>query len=57
MKLIVPYFKQERETTCGVACLRMVAAFHEKEIRELEWLLSDLKVIEYGIMTLISRVT
>ena len=121
MKLIVPYFKQERETTCGVACLRMVAAFHEKEISELDledacetswlgntcseliqgiekygfeagevehitigyllsaltdnspvialldpailyggleglWLLSDLKVIKYGIMTLTSMV-
>ena len=36
MKLKVPYFKQEKETNCGVACLRMVAAFHEKEVSELD---------------------
>ncbi len=41
MKLKVPYFKQERETNCGVACLRMVAAFHENEVCELERSVSD----------------
>ncbi|MCX5815405.1 MAG: hypothetical protein NTX75_04070 [Proteobacteria bacterium] len=28
MKFKIPYFKQEKNTTCGVACLRMVFAFY-----------------------------
>ena len=36
MKLNIPYFKQEKNTTCGVACLRMVLAFYGEEISEFE---------------------
>ena len=36
MKLKVPYFKQEKNTTCGVACLRMALAFYGKKVSELE---------------------
>lgn len=36
MKLNMPYFKQEKNTTCGVACLRMVLAFYGKEISEVD---------------------
>lgn len=36
MKLNVPYFSQEKNTTCGVACLRMVMAFYGKDIEESE---------------------
>ena len=36
MKLTIPYFKQERNTTCGVASVRMVLAFHGKTISESE---------------------
>ena len=28
MKLNVPYFRQEKSTTCGVACLRMILSFN-----------------------------
>jgi ABC-type bacteriocin/lantibiotic exporter with double-glycine peptidase domain len=34
MKLKVPYFKQEKNTTCGVACLRMVLASYGKDVSE-----------------------
>jgi len=36
MRLNIPYFKQEKNTTCGVACLRMVLAFCGEEISELD---------------------
>ena len=36
MKLKIPYFRQETNTTCGVACVKMVLAFHGKEISEIE---------------------
>jgi len=36
MKLNIPYFRQEKNTTCGVACLRMVMAFYSKDIKEFE---------------------
>ena len=36
MKLNIPYHKQEKNTTCGVACLRMVMAFYGKEVSEFE---------------------
>lgn len=36
MKLKIPYFRQEKNTTCGVASLRMVLAFCGKEISEFE---------------------
>ncbi len=36
MKLNIPYFKQEKNTTCGVACVRMVFAFYGKEVSEYE---------------------
>jgi len=36
MKLNIPYFRQEKNTTCGVACLRMVMAFYGKDIKEFE---------------------
>lgn len=36
MILTVPYFKQERNTTCGVASVRMVLALHGKAISETE---------------------
>lgn len=34
MKLNIPYFKQDKDTTCGVASLRMVLAFLGKDIPE-----------------------
>ena len=36
MKLKIPYFKQEKNTTCGVACMRMVFAFYGKNVSESE---------------------
>jgi len=36
MKLKIPYFKQEKNTTCGVACMRMVFAFYGKNAGESE---------------------
>lgn len=36
MKVKIPYFRQEKNTTCGVACVKMVLAFHGKEISEFE---------------------
>lgn len=36
MRLKIPYFRQEKNTTCGVACVKMVLAFHGKEISEIE---------------------
>ena len=36
MKLRIPYFKQEKTTTCGPACLRMVMAFEGKSLSEAE---------------------
>ena len=36
MKLKVPYFRQEKNTTCGVACVRMVFQFYDKEVSEYE---------------------
>lgn len=35
-RLDVPYFKQEKGTTCGPACLRMVLAFEGKDYFEDE---------------------
>jgi hypothetical protein len=34
MKLNIPYFKQEKNITCGVTCLRMVFAFYGKNVSE-----------------------
>jgi ATP-binding cassette, subfamily B, bacterial len=36
MKIRVPYHRQEGNTTCGVACLRMLFAFHGKDVTETE---------------------
>ncbi|MEW6609351.1 MAG: cysteine peptidase family C39 domain-containing protein [bacterium] len=36
MKIIVPYFKQEKSTTCGPACLRMILAFEDMNYSENE---------------------
>jgi Peptidase C39 family. len=36
MKLNIPYFKQEKNTTCGVACVRMVFSFYGKKVSEFE---------------------
>lgn len=36
MKLNVPYFRQENETHCGVACVRMVLSFYGLEASEYE---------------------
>lgn len=38
MKLEVPYFEQEKSTTCGPACVRMVMSYHgvDQSERELE---------------------
>ncbi len=36
MKLKIPYFGQEKNTSCGIACVRMVAAFYGKNTSELE---------------------
>ncbi|MDI6762129.1 MAG: C39 family peptidase [Thermodesulfobacteriota bacterium] len=36
MKLEVPYFKQEKSTTCGPACIRMVLEYNGVRISEIE---------------------
>ncbi|MBI4746719.1 MAG: C39 family peptidase [Deltaproteobacteria bacterium] len=36
MKLKVPYFRQENETHCGVACIRMVLSFYGLGVSEFE---------------------
>jgi len=36
MKLNIPYFRQEKNTTCGVACLRMAMAFFGEDVEEFE---------------------
>lgn len=36
MKLSVPYFRQEDDTHCGVACVRMVLSFYGIEVAEYE---------------------
>jgi ATP-binding cassette subfamily B protein len=36
MKLNIPYYKQRKNTTCGVACVRMVFKFYGKEVSEFE---------------------
>lgn len=36
MKLKIPYFRQETNTTCGVTCVKMVLAFHGKGISEID---------------------
>lgn len=36
MKIKIPYFRQETNTTCGVACVKMVLAFHGKEVSEID---------------------
>ncbi|GFP36040.1 hypothetical protein HKBW3S43_01828, partial [Candidatus Hakubella thermalkaliphila] len=39
MKLNIPYFKQEKNTTCGVACVRMIFSFYgTEEACETGWL-------------------
>jgi len=36
MKLNIPYFRQENNTTCGVACLRMAMSFFGEDVEEFE---------------------
>ncbi len=36
MKIKIPYFRQEKNINCGVACVRMVVAFYGKNTSELE---------------------
>ncbi len=36
MKLNIPYFRQEKNTTCGVACLRMAMAFFGEDVEEFD---------------------
>lgn len=36
MRLKIPYFRQEKNTTCGVACVRMIFSFYGKELNEFE---------------------
>jgi len=36
MKTKVPYFRQEKTTTCGPACVRMVIAYNGTELSETE---------------------
>ena len=36
MKLNIPYFRQEKNTTCGVACLRMAISFFGEDVEEFE---------------------
>ena len=60
MKIKIPYFRQEKNTTCGVACVKMVLAFHGKEISEIEleeacetsWLGNTCGELVYGIKKL-----
>ena len=36
MKNTVPYFRQEKSTTCGPACVRMISAYNGIEVAEPE---------------------
>jgi len=36
LKLEVPYFKQEKSTTCGPACVRMVIEYNGIQLSETE---------------------
>jgi len=36
LKLEVPYFKQEKSTTCGPACVRMVIEYNGIQLSEME---------------------
>jgi ABC-type bacteriocin/lantibiotic exporter with double-glycine peptidase domain len=45
MKPKIPYFRQEKNTSCGIACVRMVAAFYGKNTNIKN---SHLRGQEYG---------
>lgn len=47
MKLRVPYHKQEKLKTCGVACLRMMLAYYGDEYNESE-LAKNVKMYKVG---------
>lgn len=57
MKLEVPYFKQEKSTTCGPACIRMVLDYNgirlsEKELEEIfetSWLGNTCEELASGV--------
>ncbi len=36
MKLTIPYFPQEKNNSCGLACLRMMLAYHDDLVTEKE---------------------
>lgn len=60
MKITVPYFKQEKSTTCGPACLRMILAsegmdYSENELEftcETGWLGNTCEEIAKGVKKL-----
>ncbi len=60
MKLKVPYFKQEKSTTCGPACIRMVVAYNGveraetelEEICETSWLGNTCEELALGVQKL-----
>ena len=57
MKLEVPYFKQEKSTTCGPACVRMVLDYNgirlsEKELEDIfetSWLGNTCEELASGV--------
>ena len=57
MKLEVPYFKQEKSTTCGPACIRMVLEYNgirlsEKELEDIfetSWLGNTCEELASGV--------
>ncbi len=60
MKLGVPYFKQEKSTTCGPACIRMVLEYNgirlsEKELEDIfetSWLGNTCEELSSGVENL-----
>jgi ABC-type bacteriocin/lantibiotic exporter with double-glycine peptidase domain len=49
MDLPIPYFKQERKNSCGLAVLRMVFKYYGGDVTEKE-LLKDIKLRSYGTL-------
>ena len=57
MKLEVPYFKQEKSTTCGPVCIRMVLEYNgirlsEKELEDIfetSWLGNTCEELASGV--------
>ncbi len=49
MNLPIPYFKQERKNSCGLAVLRMVFKYYDEDVTEKTFL-KDIKLRSYGTL-------